>query len=286
MLMWGVASCRIHAMPDIEIILVLGVAAGAVYLFITEKVRIDVTALIVLVALLALRLVSPARTLYGFANPATGTVACMFVLSAGLGRTGLVDWLARWLDKLAGTGERRLVLVICIAIAVISTVVVNTATVAIFLPVAMVLAKLRKVAESRVLMPLSFASQFGGVCTLVGTSTNILVNSIAVSAGLAAFGLFEFARLGIVMACVGVVYLVLAGKWLLPEHSPLSQWVTVSVLLLRLELDLWLAMPAWLPPFPTWDSALWLPQPRVPWGALPRELRPQPWLLLQLVDRS
>jgi di/tricarboxylate transporter len=190
-----------------------------VYLFITEKVRIDVTALIVLVALLALRLASPAQTLYGFANPATGTVACMFVLSAGLGRTGLVDWLARWLDKLAGTGERRLVLVICIAIAVISTVVVNTATVAIFLPVAMVLAKRRQVAESRVLMPLSFASQFGGVCTLVGTSTNILVNSIAVSAGLAAFGLFEFARLGIVMACVGVIYLVLAGKWLLPERE-------------------------------------------------------------------
>jgi len=206
-------------MPDIQVMLVLGVAAGAVYLFITEKVRIDVTALLVLVALLVLGLVSPTRTLYGFANPATGTVACMFVLSAGLGRTGLVDWLARWLDKLAGTGERRLVLVVCVAIAVISTVVVNTATVAIFLPVAMVLAKRRKIAESRVLMPLSFASQFGGVCTLVGTSTNILVNSIAVSAGLAAFGLFEFARLGIVMACVGVVYLVIAGKWLLPRRQ-------------------------------------------------------------------
>jgi di/tricarboxylate transporter len=205
-------------MPETQIILVLVVAAGAVFLFVTEKVRIDVTALIVLVALLGLRLVRPAQTLYGFANPATGTVASMFVLSAGLGRTGLIDWLARWLDRLAGDGERRLVLILCVAIAVISTVVVNTATVAIFLPVAMVLAKRRKIAESRVLMPLSFASQFGGVCTLVGTSTNILVNSIAVSAGLAAFGLFEFARLGIVMACLGVVYLVIAGKWLLPRR--------------------------------------------------------------------
>jgi di/tricarboxylate transporter len=205
-------------MPSIEILLVLGVASAAVFLFVTEKVRVDVTALIALVALLALRLLSPAETLYGFANPATGTVACMFVLSAGLGRTGLIDWLARWLDRLAGEGEGRLVLVLCLAIATISTVVVNTATVAIFLPVAMVLAKRRKIAESRVLMPISFASQFGGVCTLVGTSTNILVNSLAVAAGLGAFGLFEFARLGIIMAACGVAYLVLVGKWLLPRR--------------------------------------------------------------------
>ena len=88
-----------------------------------------------------------------------------------------------------------------------------------FAPVAMVLAKRRKIAESRVLMPLSFASQFGGVCTLVGTSTNILVNSIAVSAGLAAFGLFEFARLGVIMAALGVIYLVVAGRWLLPRRQ-------------------------------------------------------------------
>jgi di/tricarboxylate transporter len=96
---------------------------------------------------------------------------------------------------------------------------VNTATVAIFIPVAMVLAKRRKIAESRVLMPLSFASQFGGVCTLVGTSTNILVNAIAVSGGLAAFGLFEFARLGLIMSCFGIAYLVLAGAWLLPSRK-------------------------------------------------------------------
>ena len=206
-------------MPETQIILVLCLVGAAVYLFVTEKLRIDVTALVILVALLALGLISPAQTLYGFANPATGTVACMFVLSAALDRTGLVDWLARRLDKLAGKSERRLVLVLCLAIGLTSAFVVNTATVAIFIPVAMVLAKRRKIAESRVLMPLSFASQFGGVCTLVGTSTNILVNSIAVSAGLAAFGLFEFARLGLIMSCFGIAYLVLAGAWLLPRRK-------------------------------------------------------------------
>jgi di/tricarboxylate transporter len=205
--------------PSTEIILVLAVAGAATVLFITEKLRIDLAALTILVVLLALRLVSPKQALYGFANPATATVACMFVLSAGLARTGLVDWLARRLDRLAGTGETRLLLVLATAIALVSAFVVNTATVAIFIPVAIALAKSRKVAESRILMPLSFASQFGGVCTLIGTSTNLIVNSIAISGGLAAFGLFEFARLGLVMSAVGIGYLALVGRLVLPRRS-------------------------------------------------------------------
>ncbi len=213
-----------QAMPNSEIILVLCVVAGAVYLFVTEKLRIDVTAIVILVALLALRLIPARAALYGFANPATATVASMFVLSAGLSRTGLVDWLVRRLDRLAGNGELQLMLVLCLAIAFLSAFVVNTATVAIFIPVATVLARRRKIAESRILMPLSFASQFGGVCTLVGTSTNILVNSIAVSSGLPAFGLFEFARLGLIMAGVGIVYLIVVGRWLLPKrHATVQQ---------------------------------------------------------------
>jgi di/tricarboxylate transporter len=212
-------------MPEVHIILVLTVTGAAAALFITEKLRIDVAALTILVALLALRLITPGQALYGFSNPATATVACMFVLSAGLARTGLVDWLARRLDRLAGAGETRLLLVLVLAIASVSAFVVNTATVAIFIPVAIVLARRRKVAESRVLIPLSFASQFGGVCTLIGTSTNILVSAIAVSGGLAAFGLFEFARLGLVMAAVGIGYLAIVGRWLLPRRRGVTQQV-------------------------------------------------------------
>jgi di/tricarboxylate transporter len=212
-------------MPEPNIILVLVVTGVAAALFITEKLRVDVAALTVLVALLALRLVEPGQALYGFSNPATATVACMFVLSAGLARTGLVDWLARRLDNLAGGGETRLLLVLALAMALVSAFVVNTATVAIFIPVAIVLARRRKVAESRILMPLSFASQFGGVCTLIGTSTNILVSAIAVSGGLTAFGLFEFARLGLVMSAIGIAYLALVGKWLLPKRRGATQQV-------------------------------------------------------------
>jgi di/tricarboxylate transporter len=212
-------------MPSPDVILVLAVVAGAMILFITEKIRIDVTAMCVLVALLGLRLIRSDQALYGFASPATGTVAAMFVLSAGLVRTGLVQWLAQRIDRLAGKTEGRLVLILCLCIAALSAFIVNTATIAIFIPAAIVLAKSRKILPSRVLMPLSFASQFGGVCTLIGTSTNLLVNSIAISAGLAAFGLFEFAPLGLAMSGVGIIYLVFAARWLLPKRRGTAQQV-------------------------------------------------------------
>ena len=186
-------------MPDTTVIVALAVVVAAMVSFIRANQHVDIVALCVLVALIVLGLIDPNQALYGFANPATATVAAMFVLSAGLVRTGLVQWLAVQVDRFAGKGEARLIMVLCITIAVLSAFIVNTATVAIFIPVAAVLAKTRKLSASRVLIPLSFASQFGGVCTLIGTSTNILVNSIALSQGMEAFGLFEFAPLGLAM---------------------------------------------------------------------------------------
>jgi len=205
--------------------LALAVVAAAMLFFISGKFEVDVIALCVLAVLIVLGLIRPDQALYGFASPATATVAAMFVLSAGLVRTGLVDWLSRWLNKLAGRAESQLTLVLCVAIAFLSAFIVNTATVAIFIPVATILAMARRVSPSRVLMPLSFASQFGGVCTLVGTSTNILVNSIAVSWDMKAFGLFEFAPLGMAMSGAGILYLMLVGRWLLPKRNVAAEEV-------------------------------------------------------------
>lgn len=212
-------------MPEISTILALAVVAAAMFLFISGKLEVDVIALCVLAALIVLGLIRPDQALYGFASPATATVGAMFVLSAGLVRTGLVEWVSRWLNKLAGRGESQLILVLCIAIAFLSAFIVNTATVAIFIPVATVLAMRRTVSPSKVLMPLSFASQFGGVCTLIGTSTNILVNSIAVSRDMRAFGLFEFAPLGMAMSAAGIFYLMLIGRWLLPKRNVAAEEV-------------------------------------------------------------
>ena len=213
---WPLANFH---MPGIDAILVLIVVGAAMVVFVTEKLRIDVTAMCILLALVGLRLISEDQVLYGFASPATATVAAMFVLSAGLVRTGLVQWLVRRMDILAGKTEARLLLTLCIFVAFLSAFVVNTATIAVFIPAAIVLANSRRIPPSRVLMPLSFASQFGGVCTLIGTSTNILVNAIAISAGMAAFGLFEFAPLGLMMVAAGTVYLLVVAPWLLPRRK-------------------------------------------------------------------
>lgn len=212
-------------MPEVSAILALAVVAVAMMLFVSGRLQVDVVALCVLGSLIVLGLIRPNQALYGFASPATATVAAMFVLSGGLVRTGLIQWLSRHLDRLAGKGEWRLIVVLCIAIAALSAFIVNTATVAIFIPVATVLAATRGVSASRVLMPLSFASQFGGVCTLIGTSTNILVNSIAISQDMEAFGLFEFAPLGLAMSTVGIIYLILIGRRLLPKRRAAAEQV-------------------------------------------------------------
>lgn len=203
-------------MPELDLILVTAIVLAAMGFFIWGRVRVDIVALCVLVALFALSLITPEQALYGFANQATITIAAMFIISTGLVRTGLVEWAARQLDSLSGKKEVRLVLVLSLTAALLSAFIINTAIVAIFIPVAMVLAKSRRIASSRVLIPLSFASQFGGVCTLIGTSTNLIVNSIAVSKGMEPFGFFEFAPLGLAMAGAGIVYLITVGHWLLP----------------------------------------------------------------------
>jgi len=172
-----------------------------------------------------LHLIRPDQALYGFANTATAIVAAMFVLSAGLVRTGLVEWLARHVDRFAGKGQRRLIVVLCLLAAILSAFMVNTATVAILIPVTVILAKARKVSPSRVLIPLSFASQFGGVCTLIGTSTNVLVNSMAVAGGLQPFSLFEFAPMGLVLAVIGVIYLTFTARILIPKREGTDEQV-------------------------------------------------------------
>jgi len=166
-----------------------------------------------------LGLVTPEEGLRGFANPATITIGAMFVLGMGLVRTGLVQQAARLIDRLAGKGETRLIFVLCIITAALSAFLVNTAAVAILIPVVISLTAKRKISSSRVLIPLSFSSQFGGVCTIIGTSTNMLVNGISIGRGMESFSFFEFAPLGLIMVAAGIVYLLVTSRWLLPKRK-------------------------------------------------------------------
>ena len=195
--------------------LTLAVLVGAVYLFVTEKLPVDVVALLVLASVLVLGLVTPAEALSGFSSQATITVAAMFVLSAGLQRSGALQGLGDALARIRWSWLFALVMMVVIAF--VSAFVNNTAAVAVFLPLVITAAIANRQAPSKFLIPLSYAAQFGGVCTLVGTSTNLLVNSLAVQSGREGFGLFEFAPLGVIFVAVGITYLMLVRRFLLPD---------------------------------------------------------------------
>jgi len=204
----------------LEIALVLGVVVAAVILFATERLPIDLTALILMSTLLLSGLITPQEAISGFSNPATVTVGAMFVLSAGLVRTGSVNLLVKILSRAARFSFLLVLVVLMLIIGVLSAFINNTAAVAIFLPVVLAIAKDSGRPAGRLLLPLSFAAMFGGVCTLIGTSTNILVSSIAEQHGQAAFGMFEMSELGLIFFAVGSAYLLLVGVWLIPGRSP------------------------------------------------------------------
>lgn len=189
----------------------------ALSLFISEKLPVDVVALLVLASLLVSGVLSPAEALSGFSSEATITVAAMFVLSAGLQRSGALLGLGAGLARVRWPWLKALL--VMAVVGPMSAFVNNTAAVAVFLPLVLAASIADRSPASRILIPLSYAAQMGGVCTLIGTSTNLLVNSMVIDAGLPGFGLFEFSQLGLIMMAAGVAYLVIVGPWLLPDRT-------------------------------------------------------------------
>ena len=225
---------------SLEIIFVLFVLLLAVFLFISEKLRVDLVALLVMGLLLISGIISPSEGLAGFSNTATVTVAGMFILSAGLSRTGAVSFVGTLVSRLFQNSFWTAMIVVMILVGVLSAFINNTPVIAIFLPILLAAAKDNNISPSKMLMPISFASMLGGVCTLIGTSTNILVSSIAEKKGLPPFSMFEFAPLGLIMFAVGLVYMISIGIRLIPERWPegeltetfdLGEYLTEIVLL-------------------------------------------------------
>lgn len=200
----------------LEAILTLTVLLGAVVLFTTERLPVDVIAMLVLASLLVLGLVTPAEALSGFSNQATVTVAAMFVLSAGLSRTGALQHVAQQFSRVRSPAL--FCLLVMLVVGGMSAFVNNTAAVAVFLPLVLGVAAQNRFSASRVLIPMSYAAQMGGTCTLIGTSTNLLVHAMAQDMGLPGFTLFEFGTFGLIAFAVGTVYVMLVGPFLLPER--------------------------------------------------------------------
>ncbi len=205
-----------------QMLTVFGVLAATFALMVWEKLSLDLVAMLALSVLLATGILTPAEAFRVFSNDAAITVACMFILSAALERTGVIQSIGQRLNRLVGRRDWSLLLVVLPVVALISAFINNTPVVVVFMPILISLAATRGIKPSKVLIPLSFASIFGGTCTLIGTSTNILVSSTAERLGQAPLGMFELARVGLILTLGGLVYLLLVGRKLLPDRETLA----------------------------------------------------------------
>ncbi len=202
-----------------DIIITICILLGAVILFATEVVAIDVTAVIIIGSLVLTGVLSPQEGISGFSNIAVATVAAMFVLSAGIEKSGALNPATAFLEKLFRWNFWLGIVSMLIFVSFLSAFINNTPVVALFIPVVLSCARAIKISPEKLLIPLSFASMFGGVCTLIGTSTNLLVSDYADSVGLGAFTMFEMTKMGSVFLVAGFIYLLLIGLRLLPESA-------------------------------------------------------------------
>ncbi|MDS0296384.1 SLC13 family permease [Halogeometricum luteum] len=205
------------------VLVVAAVVLGTVVLFVTEAIPPDVTALAVIVVLVALEPytgVSAAEGLSGFSSPATVTVMAMYVLSDGIRRTSVIRRLGVEVAQSARGSENRLLAAVIGLTGPIAGVVNNTPVVAVFVPMVTDLANEAGVSPSKLLIPLSYASMLAGTLTLFGTATNLVASELSADLLGRPFGVFELTPVGVVVFLVGAAYLLTVGKWLLPARVP------------------------------------------------------------------
>jgi di/tricarboxylate transporter len=234
---------RPDALKAIATVLIL---LAAVYGFVSERIPPDLVSLLALLALLVLGILSPGEAFSGFSHPATISVAAVLVLSAGIERTGLLSFLARRVLGPLGKSEVVLTLLIMLVIAFLSAFINNTAAVAVFIPVVIEVCRRTGASPGRILMPMSHAATFGGMCTLIGTSTNLVAHEYARSKGLPGFSMFEFGKVGLPMMIAGTAYILIVGR-----RSPIgilekSWWrLNLPGLAERLAVKFWIGISSW-----------------------------------------
>ena len=202
-----------------EMIFVFGVLAGAVVLFVSDRVRLDIVAIMVILALTLGGIVTAREAVAGFGDPIIMLIAGLFVVGEGLSRTGVALAVGNWLMRVGGNSEIRLIILLMLTVAVLSAFMSSTGAVAIFIPVVLSLAAKIGVGPGKLLLPLAFASLMGGMLTLIGTPPNLVVSQALAREGLDPFSFFAFTPIGLVVLAVGIVYLVTIGRKLLPADS-------------------------------------------------------------------
>ncbi|MBC3542164.1 SLC13 family permease [Rufibacter sediminis] len=203
-----------------EIALVLFLLLAAVALFASEKLSVDVVTLILLIILTSFQIITPAEAFAGFSSDFIIILASIFVLSAALEDTGILDFLVNWLMRHAGHRPNILLFFIMFFPGLVSAFMNNTTVTALFVTPIVGVAKKMRTSSSKYLMPLAYASILGGTCTLIGTSTNVAVSGYMTKAGYEPFGFFEFSGVGMIIFVVGIAYMMTIGKRMLPNNAP------------------------------------------------------------------
>ena len=208
---------------NIDIIIVLSILFLGFILFLLEYFTIDVTALIILSCFFGLGYLTPTEAVSGFSNPAVITIGLLFILSSAIQKTGLLEYLVVTINRLLQSSKGLGMAVYYFTVSIASSLINNTAIVAIFMPVTIRLAHRYQISPSKMLIPLSYAAILGGTLTLVGTSTNLLVNSIYMSyEGVEPLGMFEFFKYGIIILIIGTIYLLIIAPKLIPSRTVTS----------------------------------------------------------------
>ena len=187
------------------------------YLLISEKIPVDLTAIGIMAALMISRVLTPAEAVAGFAHPAVITVGAMFLVSKGLVRTGAVGYIGQKVITIARGNANVAVIVILLTVVVASAFINNTPVVVLFIPVVMTICCEFNLSPAKFLIPVSYASILAGTCTLIGTSTNIIISDLSAAHGYGPLGMFELAPLGVPIALAGLLFLFGVGPRLMPN---------------------------------------------------------------------
>lgn len=198
----------------------LAILIFAILFFLTEWLRIDVVALVVVCALMVTDVLTPAEATAGFSSSSVIIIGALFVVGGAIFQTGLAAIIGERILSIAGTDETRLTVVIMVAVALLSGFMSNTGTVAVLLPAILALAGSAKISASKLMIPLAFASSLGGALTLIGTPPNIIVSDTLKGEGLEPFAFFDYLPLGLILLVAGIGFMVLVGKRILPDYKP------------------------------------------------------------------
>jgi di/tricarboxylate transporter len=203
----------------LEMLLVFTILGVTIFLFVLDRIRLDLVAMLSLLALLLTDILTPTEALAGFSDPIILIIAGLFVVGGGLFRTGVAGAMGQWLSRLAGTNPIVLTVVIMLVVAFLSAFMSSTGATAVLVPVVVTIAWNAKISPSKLLMPLSFGALFGGMMTLLGTPPNLIANTQLIEHGLEPFGFFTFTPFALVALAAGILFMALVGYHLLPKRD-------------------------------------------------------------------